>query len=39
MKTTYDPRPAPLGWFGRLAETIAALVLQLLLAAFPRLRR
>jgi hypothetical protein len=39
MKTTYDPRPAPLGWFGRLAEIIAALALQLLLAAFPRLRR
>jgi hypothetical protein len=39
MKTTYDPRPAPLGRFGRIAETTLALLLELLLAAFPRLRR
>jgi hypothetical protein len=39
MKTTYDPRPAPLGWFGRIAETTLAVVLEVLLAAFRRLRR
>jgi len=39
MKTTYDPRPAPLGWFARFAEATVALLLDFLLAVFPRLRR
>ncbi len=39
MKTTYDPRPAPLGWFGRLAETGVALILEFLLEVLPRPRR
>jgi hypothetical protein len=38
MKTTYDPHPTPLGWFARLAEATAALLLDLLLTLFPRLR-
>jgi hypothetical protein len=39
MKTTYDPRPAPLGWLGRLTEAVAALLLDFLLTVLPRLRR
>jgi hypothetical protein len=39
MKTTYDPRPAPLGWLGRLVETSVALLLDFLLAVLPGLRR
>jgi len=37
MKTTYDPRPAKLGWLGLLAERICAFLLELL-AALPRSR-
>jgi hypothetical protein len=39
MKTTYDPRPAPLSRLGRLAEATAALLHDLLLTVLPRLRR
>jgi hypothetical protein len=39
MKTTYDPHPTPLGWFGRLVETGVALILEFLLAVLPRSRR
>jgi hypothetical protein len=38
MKTTYDPRPRPLGRLGNLAERTAAHLLKLLLAVLPRTR-
>jgi len=39
MKTTYDPRPAPLGWLARLVQRAVEFALVALLAALlPRSR-
>jgi hypothetical protein len=38
MKTTYDPPPPPTGVFGRLAESLAALLLRAAAILLPRHR-
>jgi hypothetical protein len=38
MKITYDPRPAPLGWLGRLGEAALAYLVQVLTVLLPRWR-
>jgi len=38
MKTTYDPPPPPMGLFGRLAESVAALLLRAAAILLPRHR-
>jgi hypothetical protein len=38
MKTTYDPPPPPMGLFGRIAESAAALLVRALAVLLPRHR-